>query len=84
MFGTLLRFLETFPGAPVLLMTATMQPARKLALQRTAAALGMKLEEIFGPPDLEQLPRYRVQEIDREGPGLKPSQHLSVVSVCYG
>jgi CRISPR-associated endonuclease/helicase Cas3 len=57
LFGLLLRFLELLPGAPVLLMTASLQPARIDALR---AAL-RDLAEISGPRELEALPRYRFE-----------------------
>lgn len=66
MFGSLLRFLETFSGAPTLLMTATLQPRRRDALRALAARLGETLEEIPGPADLEGLKRYEVRRASTE------------------
>ncbi|MGD9932891.1 MAG: CRISPR-associated helicase Cas3' [Dehalococcoidia bacterium] len=65
MFGLLLRFLEAMPHAPVLLMTATLQPARREALRACALLRGGPAEEIAGPPELERLPRYRLERADR-------------------
>jgi CRISPR-associated endonuclease/helicase Cas3 len=66
MFGSLLSFLETFSGAPTLLMTATLQPRRRDALRALAARLGETLEEIPGPADLETLERYDVRQASIE------------------
>ncbi|MBI4338783.1 MAG: hypothetical protein HY680_02380 [Chloroflexi bacterium] len=57
MFGTLLAFLETMRGAPVLLMTATLPPGRRAALQQLFQRLGENLFEVKGPPELETLKR---------------------------
>lgn len=61
MFGTLLAFLESFRGAPILMMTATLQPARRAKLRELAVRLGEGIEEIGGPPELEELPRYAIE-----------------------
>jgi CRISPR-associated endonuclease/helicase Cas3 len=60
LFGLLLRFLELLAGAPVLLMTASLQPARLAALR---SALSNDLAEIGGPRELEDLPRYRFDRV---------------------
>lgn len=64
MFGALLRFIEAFPAAPVLLMTASLQKARLEALRAVAASLKQELTEIEGARELELIPRYRLQRID--------------------
>lgn len=58
LFGALLRFLETFPRLPVLLMTASLAESRLKLLKET---LGQRLgEPITGDPELETLERYRL------------------------
>ena len=57
LFNYLLRFLETFPGAPILLMTATLPPARKAALERSCRVRG-GLRVIKGPEKREKALRY--------------------------
>ncbi|MBI6545329.1 MAG: CRISPR-associated helicase Cas3' [Cyanobacteria bacterium NC_groundwater_1444_Ag_S-0.65um_54_12] len=60
LFATLLRFLKSVPGVPVLLMTASLPQQRLCALQKVVHKVhGMPLVEIAGPADLETLPRYR-------------------------
>ena len=62
LFGALLRFLETFPGLPVLLMTASLPPARLAALK---AVLGDRLgEPVRGDETLETAKRYRITRHD--------------------
>src|SRR5439155_5560638 len=56
LFGELLTFLGTFPGAPVLLMSASIPPDRLAALRQV---LGCRLgEAIGGEPELEMIKRY--------------------------
>ena len=57
-FGYLCRFLQTFPGAPVLLMTATLPPARIEAL-KSACRMRGEIRRIYGPPEREKAKRYR-------------------------
>jgi CRISPR-associated endonuclease/helicase Cas3 len=60
LFGALLRFLKTFPGLPVLLMSASISPVRLQQLQR---ALGERLGPIVrGDPLLEGFKRYRLEK----------------------
>ena len=62
LFGALLRFLETFPGLPVLLMTASLPPARLAALR---AVLGDRLgEPVRGDETLETAERYAIARHD--------------------
>src|SRR5207248_1487444 len=63
LFGALLRFLQALPGVPVLLMTASLPKARLDSLRQCLRRRGLELPEVVGPPELEQLPRYR-----RQGP----------------
>lgn len=55
LFGTLLRFLQVVK-APILLMSASVLPWQKQAIE---AAVGEPIEIIEGPKDLETKPRYR-------------------------
>lgn len=66
LFAALLRFLAAFQGAPVLLMTASLQEQRRQALARTIAAAGEQLTEIEGPRALEAIPRYCLRESNAE------------------
>jgi CRISPR-associated endonuclease/helicase Cas3 len=63
LFGHLLVFLRTFPRLPVLLMTASLQESRRRAL----IAVRPDLQIVPGPPDLESLPRYRLEETTTDG-----------------
>jgi CRISPR-associated endonuclease/helicase Cas3 len=60
LFGSLLRFLEALPGIPALVMTASLPTARLQALRALSQRVqGVALEEVEGPEELEQHPRYR-------------------------
>ncbi|MEB3225797.1 MAG: CRISPR-associated helicase Cas3' [Synechococcus sp.] len=61
LFGTLLRFLRVVK-APVLLMSASVLPWQKKAIEE---AVGETVEIIEGAKDLEALPRYRFQVFDQ-------------------
>lgn len=62
LFGALLRFLKTFRGAPILLMSASFTPEQLQKIREVAAELGEGLDEtIKGPEKLEQLKRYEIQ-----------------------
>ncbi|MGO8752720.1 MAG: CRISPR-associated helicase Cas3' [Thermoguttaceae bacterium] len=60
LFGALLRFIGTLRGVPVLLMTASLPNARRRAIEECLSTNGESLAEVFGPADLETLPRYRL------------------------
>lgn len=60
LFGALLCFLETFQGAPTLLMTASLPLARLKAIQERLGRIGTSLRMIQGPPDLEGVERYEL------------------------
>jgi CRISPR-associated endonuclease/helicase Cas3 len=62
LFGALLRFLDAFRGAPVLLMTASLQPNRRRALEDAVRGTDRELAVIEGPSDLERLSRYLLHE----------------------
>ena len=55
MFGSLIRFLQTFPQAPALLMTASLQPSRRAALE-AAGVDDYRL--VRGDEAAEAVPRY--------------------------
>lgn len=61
LFGALLRFLDTFRGAPTLLMTASLPESRLRAIETVLTRRGTKLRIIEGPTDLEQLERYELK-----------------------
>jgi CRISPR-associated endonuclease/helicase Cas3 len=67
MFQALLRFLDAFRGAPVLLMTASLAEVRLRAIRRLLNDGGAELEVVEGPKDLEDLRRYVL-----EGPVKSP------------
>ncbi len=68
LFGALLRFLEAFRGAPILLMTASLPESRLRALQKVLDQGGKTLEIVAGPPDLENIPRYELQGLSNDPP----------------
>lgn len=69
LFGALLRFLRDVPGAPALLMTASLPAARREALANTIrAAHGIEMRPIAGPEGLETLPRYNKLEAANNEP----------------
>jgi len=59
LFAELLRFLETFPGAPVLIMSASIPPNRLQALKRAAAGR-INEQPIQGVSEVENVKRYRI------------------------
>ncbi|MFU8857875.1 MAG: CRISPR-associated helicase Cas3' [Deferrisomatales bacterium] len=65
LFQHLLRFLEIFPTAPVLLMTATLPPERRRALGAACARRG-SIEEVDGPAEREAAKRYTLREATDE------------------
>lgn len=61
LFGALLRFVKTFRGAPILLMSASFTPEQLQKIREVAAELGEDLDEpIKGPEKLERLKRYEI------------------------
>jgi CRISPR-associated endonuclease/helicase Cas3 len=60
MFGALLRFIGAFRGAPLLLMTASLQAHRLEGVRRLCGESGQSFGIVEGPGDLEQIPRYRL------------------------
>ncbi len=65
LFSYLLRFLESFPGAPVLLMTATLPTAKRKALEAACRRRG-GLDIITGPAQRESAKRYVVRKCSLE------------------
>lgn len=61
MFASLCRFIEEFPGAPILVMTASLAADRRERLERAAAGRGERLDIIDGPGELETGKRYEIQ-----------------------
>ena len=62
LFGSLLRFLQMFPGVPVLLMSASIPPVRMAELRKI---LGDRAgDEIHGDPAMEGHLRYRLESRD--------------------
>lgn len=62
LFGHLLTFLSVV-RAPTLVMTASLSPARRNALE---AAAGAPLRCLAGDPAIERAPRYRLESSDEE------------------
>ena len=62
MFGSLVRFLKTFPQIPILLMTASLQPSRREALD----SAGVDYELISGDDDMERADRYRLEWYEKD------------------
>lgn len=67
LFGALLRFIKTFPGAPMLLMSASFSQGQLQAIQQVMDELGEEMHVIDGPKNLEVLPRYQIQSFVETG-----------------
>jgi len=64
LFGGLLRFLKTFRGAPILLMSASFTEGQKTKIRQVVEEeLQETLNEIPGPENLEKLERYTLQQV---------------------
>ncbi len=68
LFRSLLRFIEVFSGAPILLMTASLPAPRLSAIHKSVEMTGNRLEIIEGPVELYGFPRYKFEGIDKEPP----------------
>jgi len=66
LFAALVGFLESFPGIPVLLMTASLQPSRRAVLEGVCARRGMSMPVIDGPADLQSGDRYQIERAEVE------------------
>ena len=72
LFGSLLRFLEALPGVPALLMTASLPDARRAALEALSEHVhGVPLAVVEGPTNLEELPRYRLRDVEDPWPEVR-------------
>ncbi|MBW4699521.1 MAG: CRISPR-associated helicase Cas3' [Aphanocapsa lilacina HA4352-LM1] len=63
LFGALLRFLDTFQGAPILLMSASFSPGQLQAIEQTVARLDEFVQIIEGPTELEKIERYTLHRL---------------------
>lgn len=66
LFGALLRFLQTFRGAPILLMSASFTPEQRKVLNQTIEELGESIE-VIEEHSLEKLKRYTIRAIAEIG-----------------
>ena len=64
MFGSLVRFLKTFPQVPVLLMTASLQPSRRRVLK----LVGVEYELLSGDDKAEGAQRYHLEWRTKDTP----------------
>lgn len=67
LFGSLIDFLRTFRGAPILLMSASFTPGQLQKIQEVMAEIGEPIHEkdiIKGPQHLEALERYQIHSIE--------------------
>lgn len=71
LFGALLLFLQTFTGAPILLMSASFTEGQLAAIQKVMDELQEEIQIIEGPQNLETIPRYQLQKI-QEMPQIWP------------
>ncbi|MDY6784754.1 MAG: CRISPR-associated helicase Cas3' [Cyanobacteriota bacterium] len=60
LFAALLIFLETFKGAPILLMSASFSPTQLELIQNAVGKTGETIRIIEGYRKIEELPRYRI------------------------
>jgi len=79
LFRALLRFLDAFCGAPMLLMTASLPVARLNVIRDKLEMLGSRLEVIEGPADLQNIKRYLI-----EGPEKKLPWDIAVRTLREG
>ena len=78
MFGSLIRFLRAFPQTPALLMTASLQPSRREALQ----AGGVHYRLIGGDTVAEEADRYRLEWCPNGKPA--PAEYWEGVAEAIG
>lgn len=64
LFGALLKFLQAFRGAQILLMSASFTPQQLQAIQQVLVEQGEEFHDpIKGEKELEELPRYHITYI---------------------
>lgn len=68
LFGALLRFIDTFRGVPILLLTASLQSRRIMMLEEVLRKNGENLQIVKGPKELEDIKRYIIHWCDRSYP----------------
>ncbi len=66
LFAALLRFLDTFPGIPVLIMSASIPPERLAELKRVAGDRAND-KPIPGDEKMEAVQRYRLHKANEDG-----------------
>ncbi len=85
LFSYLLRFLQTFTGAKVLMMTATLQQSRRKALEAVCEHRG-GVQVIRGPQEREESKRYKLTDFAGADPWAEVSEVLrsggKVLWVC--
>lgn len=73
LFGALLRFLQTFRGAPMLLMSASFSDGQIAAIAEVVEhQQGERLEVVPGPENLEILERYDIHQLEDADTAWKP------------
>jgi len=68
LFGSLLRFMATFTGPPILVMTASLQQERLMRIKEVLARQGEQMSVVQGPEEFEQVKRYTIHEIEISDP----------------
>jgi CRISPR-associated endonuclease/helicase Cas3 len=76
LFSYLLRFLRVFSGAEVLLMTATLQPSRRKALEEACSHRG-GLQTVLGPQEREMAKRYHLVDAADSDPWTEVTEVLN-------
>ncbi len=76
LFGSLLHFLKTFKGARVLLMTASLPPPMRKALEGVCELS----ESIRGPLTREEASRYRLRHVTEDADGVAWAEARKVLA----
>lgn len=76
LFGTLLEFLRVFRQAPIVLMSASLPPARLQAIQTVLAETGETADVLRGPAEIESLPRYQLVACEETAAWARAIDHL--------
>jgi CRISPR-associated endonuclease/helicase Cas3 len=66
LFGALLEFLRIFRGSQIVLMSASMTPAQRKAIEDVLAENNEEPDILEGPQEIENLPRYKLLKIESE------------------